>query len=690
MSLFLLNQLRCCRSRSTLSNYYYLTTKLRSTTSRDGNGNYSGGKTNGDEDDGGHTNISKSASLGQTVVLIQQGAEIQELPVIMRKFGQDDVVSLCSNKSQIDNVTSNRNVNFKKPCKLFSQSTTDDNANESNFVNPVTDPDSIIQRLDACQSRKEMFEVIDSVPEDELASEIVIFALDKLMRTETLEGLRYLEDANETYEKLLVSLCTIADNRTLLDSLGQFSMYANMAKTIDRICAELLIRNADGCLSVIDICESIDTFIICNRFSDAEKFWAGISDQEKEINTANIKFVYEVLPKLKISRRMVLGVLERKIIDIYSQLSPDAVCKIMDALKDCKVVHSARTFRSISAWLSLNIHNVNEQQLESIIHAFTRLAYTDQQIEKALERYVKAKATKIKAQTLIVEILRHVNRFRILNPFVLNGCSEYLIMNSNIIEPGYIRDMICSFGTLNYQPLTSVNFWKTVEKYLEKHFDRLTPRHVLDIMLNCVYLEVYPINFVDRIFNPYFLDLIHSQTPMEYLPSIRNDLKIFDTALTLECSSYRGPMLPRDTHARPMWTENRIKRIVNDISDQIALIAGGDDRFTKMTVPQQLPFSAIYLIDILFHPPGLGRFWNFNTFQDRNVYVATLIHLPEHYDSTGRYLIGSQSMRIRHLRKIGLKVVTLKYETLAKLRVHGKELHEYLVQRMREALPANA
>lgn len=695
MSLFLLNQLRCCRSRTALPNYYYLSSTIRCRSSTRDDSHNGGSDRGGGGDELGSTivrNAGGQATLGQTVILVQQGTEIQELPVIMRRFGKDDVMSLCSNTIHIDGMATSSNASYHTTHEHFTAATTvdgDENGNEAP-VNPVTDPDCIIQQLDVCQTIGEMFAVIDTVPDNELSPDIIVFTMDKVMRLDTLEALKQMEDSNETYEKLLLGLCKKAGNRTLLDSLNHFSLYLSMARTIDHICSELLIRSADGCLDMIEICESIDAFIACKRFADAEKFWSGISDQEQQINTSNIKFGYEVLPKIKVSRRMVLGVLERRIMNIYSQLSPDAVCQIVEALKECKAAGSPRSLRSISAWLILNIHTVSETQLEMIVRALTQLNYTDKQIENSLERYVKAKATKIKAQTLVVEILRHVSRFRLLNTYILNGCSEYMIMNAGIIEPGYLRDMLQPYGMLHYQPLNSQNFWKMIETFLHQHFHRITPRHVIDIMLNCVYLEVYPVNFVDRIFNPYFLDLIHSQTPMEYLGVMRNDLKIFDTAMTLECSGYKGPMLPRDVHARPLWTDFRIRRIVNDITDQLAIVAGGEDRFSKMTVPQQLPFSATYLIDVLFHPPGLGRFWNFNTFQDRNVYAAALIHLPEHYDSSGQYLMGPQMMRIRHMRSIGLKVITLKHDILARLRIHRKELNEYLVERMRDALPAKS
>lgn len=301
---------------------------------------------------------------------------------------------------------------------------------------------------------------------------------------------------------------------------------------------------------------------------------------------------------------------------------------------------------------------------------------------------MKAKAAKITAQSLIVEIQRHVLAFRLLNPYILNGCSEFLIIHSSNIDAGYIRDILHPFGVLHYQPLNSSQFWQCIETYLMANFVKIPPMHIVDIMLSAVYLEMFPVNFVEQIFNRYFIHLLHSTVPMEWLPVMRNNLKLLDTALTLECSEYRGPLLPRDHINNPIYVDNRIKRLLNDSDDIITMIAGDKSAFTKLTIPQQLPHTGLYMIDILFHPVGLGRLWNFNAYKDRDVYVAALIHLPEHYDSSRKYLTGPQKMRIRHLRRIGLKVVSLKYEQLTKLGMHRQELHEYFVEQMKQALPA--
>lgn len=384
---------------------------------------------------------------------------------------------------------------------------------------------------------------------------------------------------------------------------------------------------------------------------------------------------------------MVVGVVERKITTVFWHLSSEAVVDILKALVESKQ-SSYRTMQTMARWLNTNIHAVSETDLESIVRCFTMLEYSDGQMEKALERYIKTKGIKIQNQSLIPTLLAHCSSFRIRNSHIMNGCSEYFISHANDIQSEHLKSIFCPFGWLDYQPINSIKFWQTLEHCLNLHFDKISARDVIDIMLSCIYLEKYPVNFVQRIFNPYFLDVLHSTTPLDKHPKLRSDLKLFDTGMSIECDGYNGPMLPKDHSAKSIWQDGRIKRIVQNLTDKWTTISGGHDKFTKCAVHQQLPLNPLYIIDLLIHPAGMGRLWSFNTHTDRNLHIATIIHLPEHYDATKQHLIGPQSMRIRHFRRLGLKVVTLDYEMLAKLRVHGNELHKYLVERMREALPA--
>jgi Xaa-Pro dipeptidase len=281
-----------------------------------------------------------------------------------------------------------------------------------------------------------------------------------------------------------------------------------------------------------------------------------------------------------------------------------------------------------------NIHAIDEFNLEVMIDSFTSLLYSDSHVEKALERYMKAKGVKVKNQNLMVATMRHCHLFRLRNAHILNACSEYFISNCKTIEPRHFKTLFTPFGFMDYEPLNSKKFWQTIEQYLESKFIKIHPTDIIDIMLCCIYLNKYPLNFINRIFNPYFLDALHTKSKPEHLSKIRSDLKLFDTALTLECASYDGPLLPKDHSAKSIWMDGRIKRIVNMISDEIANVAGGYNRFTKFTSLPNLPINELYIVDILLHPVGMGNMFAINVNRERNINVAMLINLPEHYSDS--------------------------------------------------------
>lgn len=701
MSYFILNQLRCCRSRVNLNKRYGLCGQQQQQQQQPSRYYCSDSR---DSDDEIITSgfASQRHGLGQAVILVQQGVDIQELPIIVRRYGQNDINAFYSNKLPLGggaggssggySLTNPNNQHTKQQSEesIPSATAATTETNHPNVViNPVTDCDTIIKLLEKCDTGESVLKLLATLPENELESDALVFAFERLICIEPMQKLKCYETTdNEQYQRLLDGICRVCDTAVLLNVLSHLQSMLYMNQTIDQLCDEILTRCADGCLSVMEICEAVHFFVECQRFSGAEKFWSGLSDAaDQNINANNLKFVFEILPKLKVSRRMVVGILDRRIVEVFPLLKPDAVADIMEAICACRVGgHTNCTLKAITRWLNVNIHAVNETHLEQILHCMTALNYSDDDMENAIERYVKAKAIKIKSQTLIVEMLRHVNKFRVLNAHILNGCSEFFIKESKNIDPGYIHDIVCVFGTLCFHPFNTMKFWQSIEAYVEENFNKIPIAHIVDIMLATCYLELYPVNFIDRVFNRHFMHLLHSTTPMEELPSVREKIKLLDMAMTLESNAYKGPLLPRQI-GNTVAIENRIKRIINDNMDILTVIAGGKTSYSTCCMPHQLPQCSLYTIDVLLHPPGFSLL-NYNKIKDRNVLVAALIHLPEHYDASETYLVGEQQMRIRHFRHIGLKVVSLQYTQLTKLSMHRKELYEYIVEQMKQAQSA--
>lgn len=628
------------------------------------------------------TSSNNRNDIGHSTILVQQGCDIQELPVIVRRLGQDDFIALCTNKFPNKNNGSDSNG----AAGANDGGDGDDSSAPTKRLSYIN-VDEVIRNIENCLTTNGILLIIDSITEeDDLTAEICLAAFNKITRIETLVSLQNIENG-QGFQKILKCLVTKGSNDLLLTMLGGLKSYIDLSNTIESVCQELLQRTLDNRLSIEETCDAILKFTDVRRNASAEQFWSALIDQERAITQHNVRYVYQVLPHIKMSRRTLSSILERKITGLWWQLSIEAVTDILEALQQCQM-SPFRTMSSLARWTNTNIHALSETDLETVVNGFTRLGHTDHQLERALERYVKAKGVKIKSQSLIVALLNHCVKFRLRNHHILNGCSEYFISNVANIQPGYLREIFCPFGYLDYHPLNAVKFWQTLENFIDKWFVKLKPNDVIDIMLACVYLEKFPVNFIKHIFNPYFLDVLHTTNPPEKLHKIRSDLKLFDTTLTLECDAYNGPLLPKDNMARAVWLDGRIRRIVNQITNELAEIAGGNECVSKSVVLYQLPFNELYIVDVLFHPKGMGNMWSFNVRQERNIHVAVLVHLPEHYDSTGEYLIGPQAMRIRHMRRMGMRVVTLKYEKLAKLRIYPKDLNKYLVARMKEALPA--
>lgn len=682
MSFFILNQLRCCRSRVNWNKRYRVCGQQQQVRNFSGDSN--------DCDDEIITAVRHRGS-GQAAILVQQGTEIQELPVIVRRCSQNDITMFCSNKRSLYDAKS---VEFKND--HFTANKTDPSTahiSTSNdptvFItsNPVSDCGIIIKLLERCETGENILKMIASLPETELEQDTLVFALEAILRIEPMEKLKLFEANSDQYQYLLDNFCRTCDTTILLNLLKELQSMLFMNLSIERICDEILLRNSDGCLNIMEICESIHRFVECHQYSGAEKFWSGLSDASNDINENNIKFVFEVLPKLKVSRKMVICILDRRIVEVFPLLKPDAVNDIMEVMKLCNIAGNINIFKSITRWININIHALNEAHLKQFVHCLSTLNYTDSDLENAIERFMKAKATKIKSQTLVVEFLRHLSQFRLLNPHILNGCSEFFVNELNNIDPENLRDFVFPFGQLHFQPSNAIEFWKNFENILDLHFYKLSASHIIDILLSTVYLKLLPVNFIDRVFNRIFMHGMNSTASMSELPILQEKLRILDTAFSIEFNGYYGPLLPRQKDCNKVVIDKRIVNIIDNCSDMITMIAGDKMSYSTSTVPRHLPFCNLYAIDILFHPPGFNRL-NYNKIKDRNVLVAALIHLPEHYDSSGEHLIGEQQMRIRHMQEIGIKVVSLEFTMLSKLSMHRKELYEYFTEQMTKAKPA--
>ena len=144
------------------------------------------------------------------------------------------------------------------------------------------------------------------------------------------------------------------------------------------------------------------------------------------------------------------------------------------------------------------------------------------------------------------------------SPHILGGVGQYLVDQHLRLEPAQVCAISQTFGTLDFHPPNGFKFWEVMENYLEHKFVKFSPLDMINMLVSFVYIERYPLNFTNKLFNPYFLDRLHAQ-PEEVQFSLKHnslsvsvtsiflsfqlialsraELKLFDSAMNLSCRS---------------------------------------------------------------------------------------------------------------------------------------------------------
>lgn len=595
-------------------------------------------------------------------ILMENGMNVQELPLIVRKV--------------------------KNIAEIEEKSTAED---------PQSAPDSgsyhLIQaEFKQCVDLRDVFSLLSKCTK--ITPNIALGAMERIYDIEKnpMNAAPMLVDSNNhvnmakgaILDKLLKVIIKTEDTQTILNILKTISNFMDPYKL--KFCEELLFRVIDNKLSILQICEFL-TFLINNR-SDfryleiIDKLWVGFVQKEADINEANIVEIFRILPGLKVSKRTILTLLEQKFADLWSKIKVPVMQEILNTFLEVKY-SSMQSFAVVGTWLHKNIHALDEESFLDIVTKVTRFNYTDDQVEKAIEKYIKLKGPKIQSPIVIVGILNYCMQFQIRNEQILNACSEYFLTKGSVIPASFLKSFIYPFGFLHFDPIQGSEFWQQAERMLDEKFDKIPADDLASMILSFIFVGKHPLELVKRMLSPEYLVRINN-------PQVMKKFHLIDTALSLECKDYSIPLLPKDQWSKFTLQDSRVRNIIDKIKTSLEEVAGGVDNYSTCVFIPNLHFDETYLIDIMLHPTGMGsNNFNWKLKSGKNVNTAIIIHLPDHYCSDNKQLIGPQIMKKRHLRILNMKVVSLKYSTISKFYTsfNTSGLKKYLVASIMNAEP---
>lgn len=598
-----------------------------------------------------NNDILNNGEFTNSTILVENGFNVQELPVVVRKM--KDIIEV------------------EKPPTECEQSSQDSH-----------DYHLIKAEFQQCMHLRDIFTLLSKCTK--ITPNIALGAMERIYDLEKEPLSTPYVPASTIHvnlakgailDKLLKVVMKTEDTQTILNILHSNSSFMEPYKP--RFSDELLLRVIDNQLSVEQLCEFI-LFLMENnmdsKYSDTmDKLWVGFVDREHEINGINIALIFKILPGFKASKKTILTLMEQKLADLWHSIKVSGMQEILNTFLQEKYL-SLQSFAVVGQWFYFNLHALDEDVMLDIISKFTRLNYTDDVIEKAIEKYMKLKGTKIDSQILIVGILNHCMRFQIHNPNILEECSKYFIINGRSVPISFLKSFIYPFGYLNYNPKNHKQFWSLAEDIINEKFEKMISDDICSAVLSHLYAGVYPMKVVRRLFSAEYLVTVNN-------PETLRKLHLIDTALALECEDYVGPFMPKDQWSKSIAQDGRIRNILEKIKGSLLKLASGDEKVSTAVLIPFLYSDETYLIDVMVHPVSLETAsFNWKLKSAKNENTALLIHLPDHFCAHSKQLIGPQMMKKKHLKLLGMRVASAKYSVLSQFYISRNKsaLENYL------------
>ncbi|KAI4488666.1 hypothetical protein M0802_011374 [Mischocyttarus mexicanus] len=611
---------------------------------------------------------SASKAITRTSILLEEGMNIQELPLIVKKV--NDIGLVCNYEGNKDEQPAEKMDDDTKISKRRIDIETEEGT-AILFSSDLeclkrTNIDEILDGLNSSSnSTKGIYSLLENKIADEINCRIAVQGLKKIFEIEN-DQRKYKDTArvlrqeqfiintinrDVTLKQLVKMIVKSQDSQTIVEGLyalrkDKFSPVKNVYR--DCLSTEALIRASDGDFTLsqlIDVLKALSSYKDSSYQELIDLLWIGIANRKDEINADLLVPLFKLLYLFDLSKNTVRTILEKKLSEHWLRLKGAQIGEILNCyLNDLSPLGC---LTSASKWASVSMNTSDEKDLIDFIQSLNAKKYIDDRIELTLEEYMKTKGIHIKDPQLIATIMNYCCTMRVRNVHVVSTCGEYFIKYGNKLPASLLALIFMPFGLLDIQPPHDKSFWQTLDEILSAKFVDFKLNEILDILLSCIYLDKYPLTFWELVVKSHSLDKIYKRKHFIFNKDLLYKIILFDTSMYIECDSYHNCRVNSNGITKSLFVDIRLRRIINQIYK---------------------PLERVIAI------------FNLHLQTNRNLNTVVLIHLPEHYCLNTKHLIGPQLMRKRQIRKLGFRIVSLDYLTRVIKTAKEIEVLRYVVK----------
>ncbi|XP_061613762.1 FAST kinase domain-containing protein 3, mitochondrial isoform X3 [Phyllopteryx taeniolatus] len=377
--------------------------------------------------------------------------------------------------------------------------------------------------------------------------------------------------------------------------------------------------------------------------------------------------------------RDLLNAMHTHAVTVTSSMDEVAVSGLLGALVDLNQTQATPLVIQLCKRAVRHVPRLSDEQLAAVLAALMHFGHSDHYLVEAVERRVHATAFTCHSETL-TKATQFLGRRNILSPPVLDAVAESFVYRADGYSTGQVARQIAPFGKLCYLPPNAGELFRKVEGVLRTRFSQFQPRTLLGLLHSCILVERFPVNFVSKVFSNFFLQQLQEDgNGMDRF--VLAQLTQLYMTVKLECPFYEGPQLLPKYRVKSFLVPARSLETPVDphlytlVKTGLVDLLGARSYFASKVLT---PYCYTLDVEIKLDEEGYVLPASQDDIFKR---IALCIDGQKRFTTNTRRLLGSESIKQRHLRLLGYEVVQIPFYEFDKL--HSKtSVMNYLHQKI--------
>ncbi|KAG7241733.1 hypothetical protein INR49_025198 [Caranx melampygus] len=469
---------------------------------------------------------------------------------------------------------------------------------------------------------------------------------------------------------------------TLLGACAQFGLEAHTPLVLRLMeeCLELLSSRDIGVAQLCHLGEVAHALegrqsALATKVLDS----IGVAVEEDVVSPREAVRVYSLLAlccnPASPQQALMLSTLHAHTQRLVHRLRACQVSSILQSLLQLQHTQAIALVLRLSHRASRVFKAFSDDEIMKVLSALMVLGQHHDELLAAMEKHLPGRLEKCDPE-LISTVMEYCLLMKCRSEPIFEAVAENFVCNAEKHTTPQIAKQIVAMGRLNYLPQCSSQMFKKLETILSTRFSQFQPHSLIEVLHACIHLERFPLNYMSKVFSPYFLQKLQAQgEPVD--KNALGQLTQLHLSTSLECQHYWGPRLPQFLYVKKFSSVDQAFETPMDsllyrhIRGPLTQLLGGKLYSTKVFTPSG------YIIDVEICLDEEGYVLPLSQWEHTYRRLALCLDGHIRFCSNTQHLLGKEATKRRHLRRMGFEVVQIPYFEFEKLRTQ-KEQVQYL------------